>query len=104
MDKTNIKALVQTITRSLNSINKKRLLCIKVILSTPEDIPARIVSPVTPEGQATSEIQSTSVQVSATSVSSLTPEAQTSLVILSKNKGKYKQWRLFCKLVNRLVK
>ena len=54
--------------------------------------------------QATSEIQSTSVQVSGTAVLSVTPEAQTSLVILSKNEGKYKQWRLFYQLVNQLSK
>ena len=76
----------------------------RVFPSTPEDVQARIVSPVTPEAQATSEIQSTSVQVSATSVSSVTPEAQTPVVILGKNKGKYKQWRLFYKLVNQLFK
>ena len=76
----------------------------RVFPSTPEDVQARIVSPVTPEAQATSEIQSTSVQVSATSVSSVTPEVQTSAVILCKNKGKYKQWRLFYRLVNQLSK
>ena len=76
----------------------------RVFPSTLEDVEARIVSPVTPEAQATSEIQSTSVQVSATSVSSVTPETQTPVVILSKNKGKYKQWRLFYKLVNQLSK
>ena len=67
----------------------------RVFSSTPEDVQARIVSPVTPKAQATSEIQSTSVQVSATSVSSVTPDAQTPVANLSKNKGKYKQWRLF---------
>ena len=77
----------------------------RVFSSTPEDVlQARIVFPVTPEAQATSEIQSTSVQVSAISVSSVTPEAQTPLVVLSNNKGKYKQWRLFCKLVSQLSK
>ena len=80
------------------------MLCIKVIPSRAEDVPARIVSPVTAKAQATSEIQSTSVQVSGTAVLAVTPEAQTSLVILSKNEGKYKQWRLFYQLVNQLSK
>ena len=76
----------------------------RAFLSAPKEVQLRKVFPVTPEAQATSGIQSTSVQVSATSVSSVTPEAQTPVVVLGNNKGKYKQWRFFCNLVNQLFK